>query len=345
VASGLTMAIRVGGLIVVCYLGLFTAIWFAYSLFFRRKTAQLTSSFTLRLSGIIAAISASAYAIMLLFWPYGSSKPFVRPFVALHWLSHVTATVATWDYIPRHLLLKLPEVILLFILVAIGFGFRELMRYPKYGDFPETLSYLLLIFSVLFPVCYAIAVGPYLYDEIRHFLFIVPPLICIVAIALNRSLDWLLTKPVLGQVAFAALAVYFVLQVRIMTMLHPYEYTYFNRLIGGMAGAARNGYESEYWATSYKEGVEKLKKYLLARDGTAFDRTEYRILVGNADWCATYYFPENFKKVAEASQADIYLTTTRWEGAREHSGPVIVDVQRLGIPFIVAKSMTAQAAK
>jgi len=340
VASGLTMAIRVGGLIVVCYLVVFTGIWFAYSLFFNRETLRFSPSFLIRRFGFIAPVAAAAYAIMLAFWPYGSSKPFVRPFIALHWLSHVKATVTTWDYIPRHLVYKLPELVLLCLFVGVCIGLRELVRFRTSGNFAITLSYLLLAFSVLFPVCYAIYVGPYLYDEIRHFLFIIPPLVCIAAFALNWSLDRLLTKPVLGMSALALLVVYLALQVRLMSMLHPYEYTYFNRLIGGVEGASKNGYETEYWATSYKEGVEKLKRYLLERDGDAFGRTQYRILLGKADSCATYYFPQNFTNVTEPSEADIYLSTTRWGGDSSHAGPVVVTVQRFGIPFMVAKVMT-----
>jgi len=189
-------------------------------------------------------------------------------------------------------------------------------------------------------VGYAIYVGPYLYDEIRHFLFIIPPLICIAGLALNWTLERLLTKPVVGRFALAALVVYLILQVRIMWMLHPYEYTYFNRLIGGIEGASKNGYEAEYWTTSYKEGVEKLERYLLERDGAAFKRTQYKILVGNADWCATYYFPQNFTRVVEPSEADIYLSTTRYGGDAAHAGTVVIDVQRFGVPFVLAKVMT-----
>jgi hypothetical protein len=35
--------------------------------------------------------------------------------------------------------------------------------------------------------------------------------------------------------------------------LHPYEYIYFNELVGGVRGAFRR-YELDYWATSYREG-------------------------------------------------------------------------------------------
>jgi Dolichyl-phosphate-mannose-protein mannosyltransferase len=345
IASGLTMAIRVGGLIVVCYLVLFTGIWFVYSLFFHRETIRFNASFLLRKFGFMAAIPVAAYAIMLAFWPYGSSKPFVRPYIALHWLSHVTTIVSKWDYIPRHLVHKLPEIVLLFIIVGFCLGLRGLLRFRMSADFPEAMSYVLLVFSALFPVVYAIHVGPYLYDEIRHFLFIIPPLICIAGLALNWSLERLLTKPLSGRLALAAVVVYLILQVRIMWMLHPYEYTYFNRLTGGISGASKSGYEAEYWTTSYKEGVEKLKQYLRDRDGATFEQTQYRILLGNADWCATYYFPPNFIKVVEPSEADIYLSTTRWGGSAEHPGTVVVAVQRFGVPFLVGKLMTGKPSK
>jgi hypothetical protein len=342
VASGLTMAIRVGGLIVVCYLVLFTGIWFVYSLFFQKETIRYNASFLFRKFAFIPVVAVAAYAIMLAFWPYGSSKPFVRPFTALHWLSHVTANVSEWDYIPRHLAFKLPEIVLLFIVVGVCIGLRELLRLRTSSSFQMRIPYLLLVFSALFPVGYAIYVGPYLYDEIRHFLFIIPPLICIAALALNWTLERLLTKRIVGRFALAALVVYLILQVRIMWMLHPYEYTYFNRLIGGIDGASKNGYEAEYWTTSYKEGVEKLQRYLLERDGAAFERKQYRILLGRADWCATYYFPQNFTSVVEPSEADIYLSTTRYGGDADHAGTVVIDVQRFGVPFLVAKIMTSK---
>ena len=34
--------------------------------------------------------------------------------------------------------------------------------------------------------------------------------------------------------------------------LHPYEYVYYNSLVGGTGGAYRN-YEMDYWGISYKE--------------------------------------------------------------------------------------------
>ena len=38
--------------------------------------------------------------------------------------------------------------------------------------------------------------------------------------------------------------------------LHPYEYTYYNSLVGGTSGVFRH-YETDYWLTCYKQAVEE----------------------------------------------------------------------------------------
>lgn len=40
-----------------------------------------------------------------------------------------------------------------------------------------------------------------------------------------------------------------------LVRLHPYQMTYFNSFVGGLRGAA-DRYETDYWLTSYKEGME-----------------------------------------------------------------------------------------
>ena len=39
--------------------------------------------------------------------------------------------------------------------------------------------------------------------------------------------------------------------------LHPYEYIYYNRLVGGVQGAFRR-FELDYWGTSYREAAAYL---------------------------------------------------------------------------------------
>ena len=59
-----------------------------------------------------------------------------------------------------------------------------------------------------------------------------------------------------------------------MVYLHPYEYVYFNQLIGGTRGAEER-FETDYWATSYREAAVRLV-YFLNQEGREAGNT-YKI--------------------------------------------------------------------
>ncbi len=44
-----------------------------------------------------------------------------------------------------------------------------------------------------------------------------------------------------------------------LVRLHPYQYIYYNSLVGGVSGAFRE-YETDYWATSYRAAAEYLSQ-------------------------------------------------------------------------------------
>jgi hypothetical protein len=250
--------------------------------------------------------------------------------------NYISASVPA-DYVPRYLAFKLPEHII--ILVAIGFalGIRALFTGKALKNLPAALPYFLLVYSMSFPVIYAAVSRSYLYDEIRHFLFIVPPLFCLVGITYSRVMEWALQGRTAGRLALAATGVLLLSSVRLMAQLHPYEYTYYNRLIGGVHGAHQRIYETEYWATSYREGVQRLEGYLRARDADQFEKKQYRILVSSPEFAATYYFPQNFLSVREPSEAQIFLSTTRSGADEAHGGLEVVRIERFGVPFTIGK--------
>ena len=46
-----------------------------------------------------------------------------------------------------------------------------------------------------------------------------------------------------------------------LVRLHPYEYMFYNQLVGGLEGAARR-YEMDYWVNMMPEAVHALQDYL-----------------------------------------------------------------------------------
>lgn len=73
--------------------------------------------------------------------------------------------------------------------------------------------------------------------------------------------------------------------------LHPYEYIYYNELVGGVRGAFRS-FEMDYWCTSYREAMDWINKAappnaLIAiappdQAGTNFARPDLRFVSAQA---------------------------------------------------------------
>ena len=90
-----------------------------------------------------------------------------------------------------------------------------------------------------------------LYDNFRQIIFILPPIFWMAGVVFEK-----VKRPAL-QVALIVLVILpgIVDGVR----LHPYEYIYYNRFIGGVNGA-QNKFELDYWGISYREAAEYVNK-------------------------------------------------------------------------------------
>jgi hypothetical protein len=131
--------------------------------------------------------------------------------------------------------------------------------------------------------------------------------------------------------------------------LHPYQMTYFNFLVGGLAGADGR-YETDYWLASYKEAVEWVNRRAAERGG------RLRILVAIDDYawdCAAHYLAPGIEMQALAQVQpggsvpppfDYFVATTRY-GAHQSfaASPVVHTVGRDGATFTVIRARTAHA--
>jgi hypothetical protein len=92
-----------------------------------------------------------------------------------------------------------------------------------------------------------------MYDGIRHFLFIIPPVFIFLGFAFESILDRMPYYWLRAVLFF----LFLIPGVQAIVRLHPYEYTYYNSYIGSTDGAFRN-YETDYWLTCYKDAVDEL---------------------------------------------------------------------------------------
>jgi hypothetical protein len=288
-------------------------------------------------------VAVIAIIVMLPFWPSAWHDPLGSAVRALAVSSHqsypydtlfdgsfIPASKLPWDYLPVHIMLKLPELVLALVAAAAVLGASALSRAARRGLVEcraETLGLFLLGFAIVFPVAYAIAIKAVLFDGMRHFIFLLPPIAVAAALAADRGLAQLsgfrFRIP-----AYAALALYGAGHIAIMIALHPDQYVYYNALIGGVDGAERK-FKLDYWANSYAEDVRGLETYLRRQYGAEFARRQFDVAVCGPPTPAYYYFPPNFHLSTE-DKADFFIAFTKDNCDRKLPGRPVYQVERMG---------------
>jgi hypothetical protein len=144
---------------------------------------------------------------------------------------------------------------------------------------------------------------PAMYDGLRHFLFILPPIFIFTGFAFEFLIDHL------AYFWLRAGSIFLVLMPGLfgILQLHPYEYTYYNSFIRGTSGAFRQ-YETDYWLTCYKEAVETLEPGL---------KTRANLYVHREGYIADYYAEDNLRvhelrgAIDQVLPGDYVLVNTR----------------------------------
>lgn len=212
-----------------------------------------------RTAAWLAAYGAVATIIMYITWPYLWEDPLrffevfglmaQNPTVLRVLFQDVVyhADALPLRYLPVYLVVTLTEPV--WPLFAAGLGRLVTAR----GGIIDQSRVLVLMGWFGIPMIYVLMARPPMYDGMRHFLFVLPPVFALTAAGVQWIFEHI--RPMWFR---SALAVALLLPGLVgIFRLHPYEYTYFNSLIGGTAGAFRR-YETDYWLTCYKESIEKL---------------------------------------------------------------------------------------
>ena len=129
-----------------------------------------------------------AYAVMALVWPWSVLDP-LNPFRAIEYFSHFFeepweelfggALISVPDmprsYVPTLLALKLPEI---FLVLGFGGAAGALVAALRRDVACATgaRSFSLVALAALLPLAVTIALRPAMYNGIRHFVFVLPPL-------------------------------------------------------------------------------------------------------------------------------------------------------------------------
>jgi hypothetical protein len=155
------------------------------------------------------------------------------------------------DYLTTFFSLQFTETALAQMLVG---AILASILFWKKGDLRMDILLLGAWFGA--PVVAAIVLQSAIYNNFRQFLFVTPPLFVLTGLAFQEL--WSFFKSIKRETIFSLAAFFFLLPgLYADIQLHPYEYIYYNGLIGGVGGAFRL-FDTDYWDTSYKEDFEFL---------------------------------------------------------------------------------------
>jgi hypothetical protein len=116
-----------------------------------------------------------------------------------------------------------------------------------------------------------------------------------------------------------------------MVRVHPYEYTDYNHLAGGVAGA-RKDFMLDYWGLSFKQAAQKLKAYIRS-DRTADPNKLWTVAVcGPHPPVAVALGSGQYNIVWDPKGADFAMVLGEFYCAKLDA-PVLFDVMRDGVTY------------
>jgi hypothetical protein len=283
-----------------------------------------------------------ACTIIFVLWPWSALAP-LNVFRAVEYFSHFFEKpwkemyegrlVAVPDmprlYVPTLFLFKTPELFVALSLAGIAGSIAAVLR-PQTQTKRRAVLSLILVAATL-PILIAIVTRPAMYNEIRHFVFVFPPL----AILGGLAGGWLAERPqsaskpaVIG--AAVAILAGIALPVVEMVRLHPYQYTHFNRLAGGVQ-AADERFMLDYWGLAFKEAAQELRAKLTERLEVPTNR-RWRIAVCGPHAPAEVELGPEFLATWDPKGADFALMLGEFYCAALNA-PLLVEIKRREVVF------------
>lgn len=233
------------------------------------------------------------------------------------------------SYLPVLLSLQFTETALL--MSAIG-QITMALKLIK-NEIDKGLAFLAAAWLFL-PVLGVVFLQPIMYDNFRHFLFIVPPIFIFACVGIEVIVE----KSGKFPLSILLLIVSILPGIFWIINLHPYQYVYYNAFTGWTGGAFQK-FEMDYWATSYREAVLNLNEIAPENSG---------VVVWGPDHVVNRYARPDLhilaydKEMTEGNtEADFLIVSTRYKKDEElfPNASTIYQVGRDGAVFAVVKKL------
>lgn len=346
--AGAALGMRVLGLLLVIYVG-FAIVFYSPPRWPDRCRFAIISALELLPAFVLA------YVIMILAWPWAALAP-LNPVRGLFAFADFQFGIRTllagriYDmanvprlYVPIYILVRMPLVMLFGVVVAIVVAIRP---GRTTGERLPAKDVALVSLTVIVPLICQVALHGPAFTGLRHFLFVIPSLAVLAGIGCDKLLTALAARGRAAAATGVVIATVCVLWNAVtLVRLHPYQYLFYNTIVGGLEGASRR-YDLDYWFGSMPEALTQLESYL--RRTAALDHGRpaqvYSVAVcgERAAFEKTVTLPQlrwDFKP--EWEQSEFFIAPTHMNCDVDLDGKVIGTVERLGVTIAYIKDRRA----
>jgi Dolichyl-phosphate-mannose-protein mannosyltransferase len=283
------------------------------------------------------------YLVMGLIWPWSIMEP-DNPFHALTYFSHffekpwkemfdgalVSVPDMPWSYLPTLFALQLPEVLLGLSIAGVVGTFMSLSRTDVSARRKTIL--LMLTLAATLPLVVAMVKRPALYNGIRHFIFVIPPMTVLAGTTFAWGMNWLKENRRSWQPAAVAVFSFgLLLPLGEMIRLHPYQYTHFNH-IAGTVRAADDLFMLDYWGLALKQASDGLRDELIERQEAPPRGRKWKVAVCGPQRPAQVALGPDFTIGWDSHAADFAMTLGEFY-CKGLTAPVMVEIKRDDVVF------------
>jgi hypothetical protein len=283
------------------------------------------------------------YLVMGLIWPWSIMEP-DNPFQALTYFSHffekpwkemfdgalVSVPDMPWSYLPTLFALQLPEVLLALLIAGVV---GTLMTLPRRDIAARRKTILLMLTAAAtLPLLIAMVKRPALYNGIRHFIFVIPPMTVVAGAAFAWGMDWLGENRRSWQPAAVAIFAFgLLLPLGEMIRLHPYQYTHFNHIAGTVRGAD-DRFMLDYWGLALKQASDGLREEIAERQEVPPRGRKWKVAVCGPQRPAQVALGPDFTIGWDSHAADFAMTLGEFY-CKGLTAPVLVEIKRDDVVF------------
>jgi hypothetical protein len=284
-----------------------------------------------------------AYLIMGLVWPWSVVSP-LNPLRAVEYFSSIFEK--PWrelfdgqlipvddmprSYVPTLFVLQLPELMLGLGICGVvgGLLFAATGWNGKAANAGRRAAFFSVALAATLPILIAVIARPVVYNGIRHIIFVLPPFAALAGLAAARVARLLHAYGRSAMIAGAlALVAGVALPIVDMVRLHPYEYTDYNHLAGGVRGARQN-FMLDYWGLSLKQASARLLAYI-AQNHQKPRHGQWSVAVCGPHPPVTVALGPQFNLVWDPKGADFAMMLGEFYCAKLDA-PVLFDIVRDG---------------